>query len=73
MEKNNILNILYEKIKEHKSELEICQNNLLDNTNKLKYKSIEEAAKLLVLKDKLLFHKVSLLVLEDLKVEVEKL
>lgn len=71
MQKNDILEILNKKIKEHQIEIDGCQNNLLDGQGKLKYKSVQEATKMLVLKDKLVFHRACISALVDLKEELE--
>ena len=63
--------IINKKIKEHQYEIDNAQKDLLDEKGKLKQKSVAEAAKILVLKDKIMFHKSALLVLEDLKEEIK--
>lgn len=65
-----ILSIIEKKISEHQTEINGAQNELLDKNSQLKNKSVSEAAKLLVLKDKIMFHKAALLVLEDLKKDI---
>lgn len=67
MEKIDIL--ISKKIKEHQYEIDGAQKDLLDL--KLKTKDANMAVKQLVLKDKILFHKSALLVLEDLKKELK--
>lgn len=67
MEKINSL--IDKKIKEHQYEIDGAQKDLQDM--KLKPKDAALAVKQLVLKDKILFHKSALSVLEDLKVEIK--
>lgn len=64
-----ILNLIQTKIKEHQYEIDGAQKDLLDL--KLKPKDAAIAVKQLVLKDKILFHKASLLTLENLKEEIK--
>ncbi len=71
MEKNKILEIIDKKLKEHQIEIDGCQNNLLDERGKLRYKSVPEATKMLIIKDKLMFHKACVLALTELKEEVK--
>lgn len=67
----SISDLIDKKIKEHQYEIDNAQRDLLDEKGQLKKKSVAEAAKLLVLKDKIMFHKSALLVLEDLKEELK--
>lgn len=71
MDKLKIIEAIDKRLKEHKVEIDGVQRDLLDEKGKLKPKSVEAAAKLLALKDKMLFHKAAILVLEDLKKEIE--
>lgn len=73
MEKSKVLEIIDKKIKEHQIEIDGCQNNLLDEKGKLKYKSVPEATKMLIIKDKLMFHKAASLALIELKNEIEQI
>lgn len=69
MEKNKVIELIDKKIKEHQFEINGAQKDLLDERGKLK-KSVIEASKMLVLKDKMMFHKSAMLVLEELKQEI---
>ena len=70
MENNKIKDLIDKKVKEHQFEIDNAQKDLLDERGKLKSKSVAEAAKLLALKDKIMFHKSAILVLQDLKQEI---
>ena len=72
MEKTQILNIINTKIKEHEAELKQVSQDVLQ-VHGIKPKNIEEAGKILVLKDKIIFHKAAIMALADLKQEVSKL
>lgn len=60
-----ILNIINTKIDEHKKEVEACSGGL--EALQKKEKALDNAMKHMVLKDKIIFHKACLLVLNDLK------
>lgn len=64
------LKLIDTKIKEHKIEIDGAQKELMDERAKPQ-KSVVEAAKLLVLKDKAMFHRVAVQVLEDLKKDLQ--
>lgn len=70
MVKAEIIVLLDKKMIEHQKEIDGAQRDLLDERGKLKAKSVPEAAKTLILKDKILFHKAAILTLQDIKNEL---
>ena len=73
MQKRQFIEIIKKKVKEHEKEMAGCQINLDAQTMSLTADSkpdITKAAKLAVLKDKMMFHKACKMTLEDLLEEV---
>lgn len=68
---DKVSQLIDKKIVEHQTEINGAQNELMDKNGQLKTKSVADAAKLLVLKDKIMFHKAALLVLEELKEDIK--
>lgn len=66
-----ILIILTKKLEEHIAEVKGA-NEALEAAKKFGMKDITSATKLLVLKDKIMFHKACLAALDDLRKEIEK-
>jgi len=68
MNKEQIIELISKRISEHKAEIDSCQKNIqiID-----KNRQLEDIKKLMILKDKMLFHKGCLLCLEDLLKEIE--
>jgi hypothetical protein len=73
MDKDQIVTLINTKLAEHKHEMVECakyvptQQDLVKNN-----RNVKEAGKLMVIKDKLLFHKACVLLLEDLLKDINE-
>lgn len=68
----DLINIINIKIKENIDELEATQNEIDKIKKGLKRDDMESARKMMILKDKLIFHKSCSLVLQDVIDEYRK-
>jgi hypothetical protein len=73
VEKEKILNLIEKKIQEHNQEIKQSQEKLKELQEVMKNRKPEliSLQELAVIKDKILFHKSSSMVLVDLKKEIE--
>lgn len=70
MDKKTVIELIDKKVKEHDFEMKGAQNDLLQTHGKKP--GAEDAVQRLIIKDKLMFHKAAVLVLLDLKQDLEK-
>jgi len=80
MTPENLKKLIDSKVKEHKYEIELCESEMTKqkkkaNDSREKNKNpqnvLTETSKLAILKDKMLFHKAAISVLEELRGELE--
>ena len=72
MDKNTVKTLIQSKIKEHEYEIKGCGKDLV-SLKGLKPKDAEEAGRLLILKDKIMFHKSCILALQDVEKDLDNL
>ena len=75
MTNEDIINIIDRRIEEHKAEIVVCnaESDKLKEQRKTDKPNLELLQKLAVLKDRSLFNRASLLVLNDLKKEINEI
>lgn len=68
----DIINIINTKLKEHIDELEATKNASDKLRKEIKDNNIEQAQQIMILKDKMMFHKTCTLILQDVLDDYEK-